>query len=97
MKPSKTRKWYILLTVALVAAMLLVCLAPLMEAHHDCSGEDCPICEMLLTISKVQGAAILLLVMLGVVLGILTLLTIPSLADSLPVFTLITSKTKLSN
>ena len=36
-------------------------------------------------------------VMLGVVLGILTLLTIPRLADSLPVFTLITSKTKLSN
>ena len=53
------------LTVSVIAAALLLTLLPLLLlplfSHHDCAGEDCPVCALLrLTERSLPGLGILL-------------------------------------
>lgn len=55
-------KKYFRVLLVLLALLLLFSLAysTAESAHHDCEGEDCPICAMLFLLSSLLGAGVLL-------------------------------------
>lgn len=62
-----SRVFAALLALALVFALLLCAAAVTLRAHHDCAGEDCPVCcvicscEALLRAVRLTGSGLLFL------------------------------------
>lgn len=96
----KKRIGAFLLCVVFVLIMLVSSVYTIHEAGHDCSGEDCPICQMIAVNSQLLrliGAAVLLLVSL---MGILRtgLVLHDTHKHSVPVLgTLVNRKIRLNN
>lgn len=95
---KKNRFLAVLLTAAVVFVMLFSVLFIAMEADHDCTGEDCPICYQISVCENTLKSV-------GQVVLLVVLAAFSDIFISLPSFskrpadntTLVTLKVKLSN
>ena len=91
--------------IALALAVLFVAFAALsltfilVEAGHDCSGEDCPICEQIALIgSTIRTAAVFIFVMMVTAVALIGSKRLSEiLKNGYRADTLVLLKTKLSN
>ena len=61
----------LILAIVFVAFVALALSFELIEANHDCAGEDCPICEQMAFLSAtIHSVAMVLLVILLAVLAV---------------------------
>ena len=89
----------LLLAAALCFAMLFSAFFIGMEAHHDCTGADCVICDCIHTcenILKTSAAAIMLLISLLVCISAFFYVQ-EAISSCTGLVTLISLKVKLSN
>ena len=93
------KKITIILTFLFIFVLLFSHIFVIVEANHDCSGEDCPICKIIAivsdTIKVLSLIGFLIIICLAIGFGYLKLLHIESEAHS--VVSLISLKVKLSN
>ncbi len=93
------KKAAIALTILFVFVMLFSYVFVITEAEHDCSGEDCPICEIITIVSDtIKGLSLIgsaVVICAAFVFGIVKLLSFENKTQS--VSSLITLKVKLSN
>lgn len=89
---------------ALVAALVFVAFAVLslmflvMEAGHDCAGDECPVCEQMAALSAVvRGAAVLLVIWIALSAVRAARRAAVYHKTEYPCVTPVTLKTKLSN
>ncbi len=96
---SGRRKTAVFLTVLFAIVVLFSHIFTAAEADHDCSGEDCPVCQVVaavenafkgLSAAKVSDSSAFVLFFAAVVLVLFA-------ADEVLRSTLITLKVKLSN
>lgn len=95
----KTRLLPLLMAALLAFALLCSVLFMAVEAHHDCTGQDCPVCQqlsacghMLKTAAVSACAAVFAAALPLLVCMIFSVRTAPVQAD-----TLVTRKIKLSD
>ena len=93
------KKAAISLTILFVFVMLFSHIFIIAEADHECSGEDCPICEIIAIVSDtIKGLSLIgsaVVICAALVFGIVKSLYVNNEAQS--VSSLITLKVKLSN
>ena len=93
------KKAAISLTILFVFVMLFSHIFVIAEADHECSGEDCPICEIIAIVSDtIKGLSLIgsaVVICAALVFGIVKSLYVNNEAQS--VSSLITLKVKLSN
>ena len=93
------KKTAISLTILFVFVMLFSHIFIIAEADHECSGEDCPICEIIAIVSDtIKGLSLIgsaVVICAALVFGIVKSLYVNNEAQS--VSSLITLKVKLSN
>ena len=93
------KKAAIALTILFVFVMLFSHIFVIAEADHECSGEDCPICEIIAIVwDTIKGLSLIgsaVVICAALVFGIVKSLYINNEAQS--VSSLITLKVKLSN
>lgn len=87
------------LTVLFVFVMLFSHIFAIVEADHECSGEDCPICEIIATVSDtIKGLSLVgatVTICAAIIFEIVKTLLVGNKAKT--VSSLITLKVKLSN
>ena len=87
------------LTTLLVFVMLFSLVFVIAEADHDCSGEDCPVCEIIAIVSDTTKGLFLIgsvaLIFATILVGIGKLIFIEN--KDRTVFSPISLKVKLSN
>lgn len=93
------RKTALILTILFVFVMLFSHIFVIAEADHECSGEDCPVCEIIVIVSDtVKGLSLIgsaAAICDALVFGIVKSLYVENEAQF--VSSLITLKVKLSN
>ena len=93
------KKAAISLTILFVFVMLFSYIFVIAEADHECSGEDCPICEIIAIVSDtIKGLSLIgsaVVICAALVFGIVKSLYVNNEAQSAS--SLITLKVKLSN
>jgi len=96
---TRRRVIAVALAVLFVAFTALSLTFMLVEAGHDCTGEDCPICEQIALISGTfRTAAVLVFVMMITAVALVGFKRLSeSFIDGYRTDTLVLLKTKLSN
>lgn len=93
------RKTALILTILFVFVMLFSHIFVIAEADHECTGEDCPICEIIAIVSDtIKGLSLIgsaVVICAALVFGIVKSLYVNNEAQSIS--SLITLKVKLSN
>ena len=65
---NKKQKTALCLALILTAVILLSAVLTAVEAGHDCTGFDCPVCKLITDVSRlISGAAVMFVLILSAV------------------------------
>ena len=94
---KKRRNAALILTVLFVVLTLFFFAFEVLEADHDCHGDDCLVCKIICTVASLKGAVVPALVLLALsVFAVGVCFAFSGGNVFLPAFTLISLKVKLS-
>ncbi|MDO4280753.1 MAG: hypothetical protein Q4C56_03900 [Peptococcaceae bacterium] len=97
---TKNRQWLAtLLALALVLVTVFSCVYIALEADHDCSGDDCVICQQIVSCQQLLKAVGLTgaVFAAGICRHFARALVMVLVSEMVAAFTLVSSKVKLSN
>lgn len=95
---KRDRIFALLLALIVCSVVLLSSIFIIVEANHDCTGDQCPICcQMESCVNALRALSCVSLVAAAVVLGCSFIAVLPCYTGIRQVESLVTLKVKLSN
>lgn len=96
---AKKRILIILLTMAFIFGMLFSVMYITVESHHDCIGEDCPICQYIIVCENIlkKLSTALAVISISITFVFASKISIIKNLKLILIQTLVSLKVKLSN